>query len=142
MCAVVATVVFSSGSALAGPVGQSCQLLAAIGGNDAAAIESSLKKSITRWPEANRTSLIKRLKELVGTLKFAGGTLYRVAKLGDDIEEHLVLLRLEKGEVAGMRIRYEWGPNEMLLVSINFERVYQNYIKRPFLQTPAKIECP
>lgn len=136
------TAMLTSGPAVAGPIERSCQLLAAIGSNNAAAIESSLKDATRHWPDANRSDLINRLKELVGALKFVGGTVYRTAKLGDDIEEHLLVLRLAKGEVAGMRIRYEWGPTGMLLITINFDRKYHNYVKEPFLQTPVKIGCP
>lgn len=139
--AAVCMTTLIGGTAVAGPTERSCQLLAAIGGNSPAAIEVALRDSVRHWPEANRSKLIERLQKLVGELKFAGGNVYRIAKFGDDIEEHLLVLRLAKGEVAGMRIRYEWGPKEMTMVTVKFERVYENYVKDQFLPSALKIDC-
>ncbi|QJF52002.1 hypothetical protein [Roseobacter ponti] len=62
--------------------------------------------------------------------------------MGEDPEEHLLLLRLKEGEVSGARLRYEWtSEGSMSLVSMQFQRDFTRYAAGPMLQVPEKITC-
>lgn len=120
---------------------KSCAVLDVIGADRADGLAPLFADLGAHWPKENREGLVSRLTELLGALDFAGGNVYLLNKLGDDLEEHLVLLRLSDGEVAGMRLRYEWTPEGMKLVKVNFERKYEDYLPNAAGGSFQKLSC-
>lgn len=130
-CAVAAT-----------PDEQSCRLLAVIGGNKVDEIEAAVTELAGKWTDTNRAGAVTSLKGLMAPAPFAGGSVYRIARLGDDLEEHLIILRLKEGEIAGMRMLYEWSPDGLVLTTMDFKRRYPDIIGTQILATPERIACP
>jgi hypothetical protein len=126
----------------AAPVEDSCRVLAVIGQNDTAKVEEVMIELADRWTEANRTGAIETLKAMLDPAPFSGGSVYRIAKIGDDLEEHLVVLRLSEGEIAGMRLLYEWTPDGLKLTSLDFKRRYADIISAQIMMPPEPIDCP
>lgn len=125
----------------AAPLDSSCMVLDVIGGNKTNESSPLVSKLAPHWSAKNRDGLTEQLDKLLANLKFAGGSVYRTAILGDDLEEHLIILRLHQGEVAGMLLRYEWSPAGMKLITMEFERKYADYIDTQMLQKPKKLDC-
>ncbi|MEM8795286.1 MAG: hypothetical protein AAGE61_06945 [Pseudomonadota bacterium] len=137
----IAAFFFMAGSLHAQPTNQSCAVLSALGSNQKLGVASAIDEAAPHWPTINREKLIETLQALLDSLQFNGGNVYRVAFFEGNLEEHLVLLRLKEGEVAGMRMRYEWAPDGMKLVTLKFERKYDAYARQPFSQTPELLTC-
>ncbi|MBB5519536.1 hypothetical protein [Amphiplicatus metriothermophilus] len=131
----------ANSSAASTPLAKSCAVLDVIGTDRTDGLAPLFADLGAHWPKENREGLINRLTELLGALDFAGGNVYLLNKFGDDLEEHLVLLRLAGGEVAGMRLRYEWTPAGMKLVTVNFERKYQDYVPDVAGGSFQKLPC-
>lgn len=128
-------------AAFAAPADASCRVLAVIGGNDATAIAPMMTEFADRWTDANRTGAIESLTSMVTPEPFAGGAVYRIAKFGEDLEEHLIVLRLATGEVAGMRLLYEWTPDGLQLTTMDFKRRFPDMIATQILMPPEPIDC-
>lgn len=94
-----------------------------------------------RWTDANRIGAIESLTSMVTPEPFAGGAVYRIAKFGEDLEEHLIVLRLATGEVAGMRLLYEWTPDGLKLTTMDFKRRFPDMIATQILMPPEPIDC-
>lgn len=125
----------------ANPMKDTCSMLAAIGANNPDAVESALSDIGARWQAANRTSAIQQMRTLASGNTFAGGNAYRISKLGDDVEEHIVLLRLRQGEVSAMRLRYEWTPDGLKLVSLEAKRKVTELTQNRVVIDPPLLDC-
>jgi phage-related minor tail protein len=124
------------------PTDLSCRFLDVLGGNKAGEVEALMADLAQAWPEGNRTEATQRLQALLGDVAFAGGSVYRMAQLGQDLEEHLVLLRLSEGELVGARLLYEWAPEGMRLTSLDFNDDYADMTATQVLQPPEPLGCP
>ena len=123
-------------------VEQSCRLLAVLGGNQAEQVAPTLADLAARWVEENRVGVSQRLSGMLAEVSFAGGNVYQLGRLGDDLVEHLVVLRLEDGETAGLQLVYEWTPDGLALTRLNFKL---DYASEPGITRPARLEpeaCP
>ncbi|GAB4519493.1 MAG: hypothetical protein Kow00133_05270 [Amphiplicatus sp.] len=131
----------ANSSAAATPLAKSCAMLNVIGADRTDGLAPLFAELGAHWPKKNREDLVDRLTELLGALDFAGGNVYLLNKFSDDLEEHLLLLRLAGGEVAGMRLRYEWTPEGMKLIKVNFERKYEDYVLNAAGGSFQKLSC-
>lgn len=138
---VLVTSLLAAGSTGASPGEASCLFLKVLGSNDAASVASMIDEVAPTWPEANRDDASEALVKVLNELEFVGGSAWQTAKLGQDIEEHLVLLRLSKGEVSGARLLYQWSPDGLTLTAMDFQRHYNEMISTQVLQAPKAIEC-
>lgn len=129
-------------AAQAVPAEDSCRILSVIGQNNAAGVEDLMIDLADRWTEVNRTGAIESLKSMLEPAPFAGGSVYRIARIGEDLEEHLIILRLSAGEVAGMRLLYEWTPEGLKLTSLDFKRRFADMIATQVMMPPEPIACP
>lgn len=127
--------------AAANPQDISCRMLDAMSNNRGSQIKPMLKEIGSRWVPQSREGAAEQLTKLLETAPFMGGSLYRIAKLGDDFEEHIMLLRLQVGEVAGMRLRYEWTPDGLTLTGIDFKRQIGELSTVSFIGPPETINC-
>lgn len=126
----------------AAPLEDSCRVLAVIGQNNAAGVEDMMIELADRWTDENRKAATLSLKAMLAPAPFVGGSVYRIAKIGDDLEEHLLVLRLSAGEIAGMRLLYEWTPDGLKLTSLDFKRRYGDIIAAQIMMSPEPIGCP
>ena len=133
---------FSASSVSASPIESSCLFLKVLGGNDASSVTAMVDEIASAWPEGNRSEASAALTNVLKELEFAGGSIWQIAKLGEDLEEHLVILRLSKGEVSSARLLYQWSPDGLALAGLDFQRQYPQIISKQFLQTPQPVECP
>lgn len=140
-CVAFTASLFATDSLKASPNKASCLFLKVLGNNDTASVRSMMEEIAYTWPEANRTEATKTLIKVLSELDFAGGFIWQIAKLGEDIEEHLVILRLAKGEVGGARLLYQWSPDGLALTGIEFERRYAELVSTQVLQTPQAVHC-
>lgn len=138
--AVVAILAGLTG-AHADPVKQTCRFLDVMGGNRVGEVESMVAELAARWVPDARSAAVTQLSRLLEAGAYAGGNAYLVASMGDDLEEHLVLLRLVEGEVSGVRMRYEWTPDGLQLVAMDFKRRFEEYADTQFLRMPERIAC-
>lgn len=129
-------------SASADPLSISCRLLDVMSQNKADEVEGAVSEFAARWLEEAREGAINQLTSLLTPQPFVGGSLHRIAKLGDDFEEHVMLLRLRPGEVAAMRLRYEWTPDGLTLTGIDFKRKIGDLSTVSFVGVPEEITCP
>ena len=127
--------------AAANPQAISCRVLDAMANNLGSEIKPILEEIGSRWIPQSRDGAAEQLTKLLETDPFVGGSLFQIAKLGDDFEEHIMLLRLEVGEVAGMRLRYEWTPDGLTLTGIDFKRQIGELSTVSFIGTPKPINC-
>ncbi|WP_425091756.1 hypothetical protein [Tropicimonas sp. S265A] len=127
--------------AVADTTDKTCRFLEVIGSNDGASVSAMLDDIAPNFSAERRSSASQSLEALVSSPIFNGGSAWRIAALGNDLEEHLVILRLTEGEVAGGRLRYEWSPDGLALVSLEFQRQYAEYTSAGFLMTPEPITC-
>jgi len=127
---------------LANPTDTSCRLLEIIGQNQATEIRNAMNSYAKNWNAPSRNAVISRLENLLAEPVFAGGSVYRVGKLGDDFEEHLLVLRLTKGEVSGARLLYEWTPDGIALTKLEVKGNLAEITENGFLQAPEILECP
>ncbi|WP_172299986.1 hypothetical protein [Pseudoruegeria sp. HB172150] len=139
---IALTAAVYSASAAAEPLEQSCRILDVVGNNRAGMVNELVEEISTRWPQSNRDGAQQNFAKLLEEQVFSGGTVYQIAKLGDDVEEHLILLRLKLGEIAGIRLLYEWSPDGMAVTNLEFKRKFVEYAERPFLQEPVALDCP
>ncbi|MEO0567348.1 MAG: hypothetical protein AAF066_06425 [Pseudomonadota bacterium] len=120
----------------------SCRLLDVMSQNKVSEVEGAVSEFSNRWLAESREGAIKQLTSLLEPLPFVGGSLHRIAKLGEDFEEHVMLLRLREGEVAAMRLRYEWSPGGPALTGIDFKRKIADLSTVSFIGVPEEITCP
>ena len=125
----------------ADPATDTCRLLAAIGGNDPNAVELALKDIGARWPEENVNRAIAQMKTVASGDVFVGGNAYLISKLGDDMEEHLVVLRLKAGEISAMRLRYEWTPDGLKLVNLETKRSITDILRNSYVLQSPQVDC-
>ena len=129
------------GAASADPGQVSCRILAVVGGNQSNEVSGLVDDIAQRWTPKNRDAAKASLTQLVGTLEFVGGAVFRVSQFGEEAEEHLVFLRLAAGEVAGFRVLYQWTPEGMALVTLNFQRTVADLLAQPIAQRPEPLAC-
>lgn len=127
--------------AAANPQEVSCRLFDAMSNNKMVEINPILDDVGSRWLPQSREGAKEQLSTLLESQPFVGGSLHRIAKLGDDFEEHIMLLRLKIGEVAGMRLRYEWTPDGLTLTGIDFKRQIGELSTVSFIGPPETINC-
>lgn len=139
--ATCATIFALSGPAAADPVGDSCALLSVLGGNDTAGVDGLVDQISTLWPQENRDTAKQQFGALAGGNSFDGGNLYRLSKLGDDLEDHLVVLRLKTGELSGVWLRYEWTADGLGLVTLDIKRRITDLIPTKNFGTLDPIAC-
>jgi len=132
----------SATTAEADPQDQSCALLTVLGDNAVLGTEVAIDDLAARWAPQTRAAAQESLGALVAQNLFAGGTAYRLARFGDDLEEHLLLLRLRGGEVAAIRLIYEWAPDGPTLTVLDFKRRYTELPPAPYSATPQPLDCP
>jgi hypothetical protein len=138
----VTTVLLSmAGTAGASPEQFSCRFLEVIGGNQTEAVPDMVAELAVRWPEPNRVSAIETLSAVLDEVEFAGGSVWRIAELAGEVEEYLVILRLDAGEVSGARLLFEWTPEGLMLSTMDFNRRYPDIVANQFLQPPEAIDC-
>lgn len=142
LAAAAACLLASLHGAWADPAQDSCHFLAVVGGNQPEGVGPLLGNIAAKWIPESRSRAVATLTDLMSKQRFAGGSVYRIARLGEDLEEHLVLLRLDGGELAGARLLYEWTPDGIRLTTLDFQRKYAEIIARPFLMAPEPIACP
>jgi hypothetical protein len=130
------------GAAAAAPQEQTCQFLKVMGSNSANEIGPMMDALAARWVPESRDGAKDSLEGLIEQYGFNGGTAYRIAVLGEDAEEHLVVLRLTNGEIAGARLLYEWTPDGLQLTTMDFKRKFSEIIATQFLQLPEPLACP
>ena len=140
-CVAISTSLTVSGGAEATPVDDSCHFLEVIGNNASANVPRMISEIATTWPETNRIAATETLNNVLNEITFAGGSVWRIAQLGSDIEEHLVVLRHAEGEVSGVRLLYQWSPDGLELTTLDFKRRYSEIVATQMLQTPQSIEC-
>lgn len=128
--------------AQADPIDTSCRLSEIIGQNQATEVHDAMEIFARNWVAPSRVAVISRLEGLLKKPVFAGGSVYRVAKLGEDFEEHLLVLRLRKGEVSGARLLYEWTPDGLALTNLEIKGNLYEITRSGFMQSPEIIECP
>ncbi len=141
-CLAACIGVLLSSPLLAAPTEDSCTLLAAVGGNDPEAVTEALNGIASRWTEEGRERAIDQMTAIASGNVFAGGNVYRTLVLGADLEEHLVVLRLRTGEVAGMLLRYEWTSDGLRLVALEAKRQVTELIGTRALTDPDPVPCP
>lgn len=141
-CAWAAAGIAFAGVAAAAPQEQTCQFLKVMGSNSAEEIGPMMDSLAARWVASSRDGAKDSLAGLIEQYGFNGGTAYRIAKLGEDAEEHLVVLRLKNGEIAGARLLYEWTPEGLQLTTMDFKRKFSEMIATQFLQPPEPLPCP
>lgn len=124
------------------PIEQSCRLLDVMANNQADEVETLMTEVAARWPALNRVAAIERLQELLATAPFVDGSVYRTARLGEDLEEHLVVLRLAAGELAGARLLYEWTPTGPALTVFDFKQEFPELITGQLLPQSEPLACP
>lgn len=138
----VLVVLAGAAPAVAAPQEDSCALLDIIGGNKATEVEASLTEMADRWLTKSRIAVIEQLQQILTPAPFVGGSVYRVAKLGDDLEEHIMLLRLRPGEIVGVRLRYEWTPDGLKLTGLDLKQKIDELSVLNFGGAPVEIACP
>jgi hypothetical protein len=106
----------------ADPVSSSCLVAEILGDNRADRISAISSTVATNWTETNRAAMTERLETLLSQVRFAGGSVFVTGALEGFMEHHLVALRLEGGEIAGVSLRYEWGPEAFRLVEFDFKQ--------------------
>jgi hypothetical protein len=127
--------------AIADPEATSCKLMEVLSTNEIAEVEPTLNDFTARWLPQSRDGAITQLTELLKTEPFVGGSVHRIVRLGTDLEEHIVLLRLGAGEVAAMRLRYEWSPDGLTLAGMDFNRQVADLTTLSFVGPPEEILC-
>jgi hypothetical protein len=127
--------------AIANPETTSCKMLEVLSQNKIEEIEPTLNDFAARWLPQSRNGAISQLTELLKTEPFVGGSVHRITKLGNDLEEHIVLLRLRMGEVAAMRLRYEWSPDGLTLAGMDFKRQVADLTTLSFVSVPEEVIC-
>lgn len=126
----------------ADPEAISCKMMAVLSQNRVAELEPTLNEFAARWVPESRDGAIQQLSALLSSQPFVGGSVHRTTKLGEDLEEHVILLRLKDGEVAAMRMRYEWTPDGLTLAGVDFKRQVEELSTLPFPSVPEEIDCP
>lgn len=123
------------------PSEDSCEILDLIGQNRSGEVREVILPKTDTWSPASREALIVRLEELLLETRFNGGAVYSAGKLGNNFEEHLLILRLAAGEIAGARLSYEWTPSGLSLTNLVFKSDLTELMAQPFLQDPEEIRC-
>lgn len=126
---------------IAAPQEDSCALLDIIGSNKTTEVETALTEMADYWLPQSRVAVIEQLQQFLTPAPFIGGSVYRVAKLGDDLEEHVMLLRLRRGEVVGVRLRYEWTSDGLKLTGLDLKDKIDELSILNFGGAPVEITC-
>lgn len=144
LLSVVLVLAFSTHAANAkmSPTQMSCLLGDVLGQNRADDVRQTLTPMTPSWPDENRDAAIEQLEGLLQAPSFAGANVYLVGKLGEDLEAHLLVMRLARGEVAGALLRYEWAPDGFILTGMDFKSDINKLIEINFLQQPELLSCP
>jgi hypothetical protein len=124
------------------PLAQSCRLLDIMGGNRTEAVAPALAELAARWPEENRSAAVAQISRMVAEIAFSGGNVYEIGRLGEDLVEHLVVLRLAAGETAGMRLSYEWTPDGLALTRLDLKLDYATGLGLPIPARAEPLACP
>jgi len=140
-CLALVTALALNGKAEATPTRHSCLFLDVMGKNVSTRVPSLINEIATTWPERNRNAATETLRTVLDEITFSGGSVWRIAQLGDEIEEHLIVLRHVEGEVSGVRLLYQWSSDGLILTTMDFKRRYSEFVATPMLQTPESIEC-
>lgn len=133
-----------AGAARADPQADSCRFLDVVATNRSEAVPDLIEAIGAAWTATNRAALTEKFTAITKGIPMQGGSVWRVARFGEDLEEHLLLLRLTSGELAGMRLRYEAAvTGAPRLVAIAFEREVPALYKGGALPATAEaLSCP
>lgn len=139
--ATVFATMLVGGTAQADPETDTCRFLTALAANDAAAIPGLVKEIAPALTQQGGVTAAQQIQTMLQVPIFDGGSAWVIGDMGSELQEHLILLRLREGEVAGARLRYEAFDDGMSLVSLEFHRKFNRYTEKPFLQSPEAIDC-
>jgi hypothetical protein len=128
--------------AAAAPVDDACTFTKAIIRDGGEQLSTVVNGIAGHWTDANRTALLGKLDQLKKDLTFESGTVYQTGKLGDDLSDFIVVLRLKGGEVAGVRLSYEWYGSGLKLRTLDFRRPVQDFFPGPILGDLMPFSCP
>ncbi|MEM6577134.1 MAG: hypothetical protein AAF678_01460 [Pseudomonadota bacterium] len=138
---LIAVAGISSGAAQADPTTNTCRFLDVMGSNNVVELADTLAEIAPRFSEDRNEQAAQQLGTVLEASPFIGGSAWRVVKFGEDIEEHLVLIRLKEGEVAGARLRYEWTAQGLSMVNLEVQRKYAEFTALQFTQAPERLDC-
>jgi len=128
--------------ASAAPVDQTCKIAGIFATNDLSRVEPLIAEIGTRWPAPVRTQADEQLKTLLGADAFVGANVYPVTKLGDDYEEHMIVLRQRAGELSAIRVSYEWTSTGPQVVRFEYKQQVAELTVGQNWGTVSPIECP
>ena len=132
---------FYSHAASAEPSQISCRFLDVIGSNKTDEIQPMMDEVAEQWLSESRNTASKSLINLSKQDRFIGGNIYRLTDLGDDLTEDLVLLRLEKGEVHGLLLRYSWAPDGRRLDGLDYKQNVEQLGPLALSGQPQLVVC-
>lgn len=139
---LVGVVVGAAPVAAATALEQSCRMLSVIGGNAADEVASVFAEVLARWPEQNRVGATQQMEQMLGQLSYAGGNVYEIGRFGEDVVDHLLVLRRAEGETAGLLLRYEWTPDGMALTKMDYKLEYLDEMGLPGGVFLDPLGCP
>ena len=120
---------------------QACKIAAVLGGNHKDDIEAVLNDVTAHWTSLNRTKAVQQLSDLLDAQRFAGASLWETLAFGNEYVEMVILLRLDKGEIAGVHLVFENGDGRSLITYMNFRDRFRKIDNLNFAQSPRWIDC-
>lgn len=125
------------------PRDQSCGLInALVNGGAAGVLEYTKSTLAAHWGEEDQNKLVEPMLQQFAIHEFVGGSAFLIADLGDDMQEHLLTLKLDGFGTFYGRIIYEkLGKDSFGMRSIMFEDDFPQVSVRPYLQKPVPLPC-
>ncbi len=120
---------------------QSCGLLNSLSSGDLRAQLNGFLKLTSHWTQSSKNNLQNNARSALQNAKIIGGELYLIGDFGQNMQDHMLIIRNAPGGVAYVRLVYEWAPNEPRLEHITFEDHIAVILRQAIPQAPKKLNC-
>ncbi|MGI9371103.1 MAG: hypothetical protein ACR2OJ_01285 [Hyphomicrobiales bacterium] len=128
-------------SAAATPQQQSCGLLKSLSSGNLKTQLNAFHKLIGHWNQNSIQNFQKNARTSLQNTKVIGADLYLIGNFGQNLQDHLIIVRNAPGGVGYIRVHYEWAPKEPRAEYVAFEDHFSVIIQKAFPQAPKKLSC-
>ncbi len=123
------------------PLAETCNLIHALSTGGADAGTKALVDMASHWPDDDQIKLAALIAPVLRKFEYQGGVPYLVADLDDNMQEHLVTMRIAGPGMVYLRSIYQHAQAGLGFAHIELQDKYKKIASFAFAQKPEKLSC-
>ncbi len=123
------------------PLEETCKLVSALTKDGGDGGTKAIVNMASHWPEADQIKLAAIMNPALQKFDYVGGDVYLVADLDDNMQEHLVTMRIKGVSMVYIRLIYQHSNSELRFAHIEFQEKFKKVASYAFAQKPEKLSC-